>query len=381
MAERLLADVAAGRTKLVYCTPERLRNTELCDRLAAVGVSLLAVDEAHCISQWGNRFRPAYLELGRIAQRLGRPTIEAVTATATPFVREDIHRVLDLPDPLVVVEGNDRPNLFLEVHLIHQEAEDRSEVLKLADQLRGQGIVYTRTTAAARETAAWLEHAGHSAQPYHGRMRKPQRDEVQRSFTEGRTRIVAATNAFGLGVDKHDVRWVVHRDVPASLEAYWQEAGRAGGDGRPARCVLLYRPGDLSAAAFNATAAGEGGDRRARQRGLLEMMRGYAETDGCRRRYILNYLGEEFDPSRCQMCDRSIEATRPETVPAPLGMNLGDRVRHTTFGDGVVQRLTRKTVTVLFDTGTYRKLRLGLALEGKLAPIDSAVSVAHSSEV
>jgi ATP-dependent DNA helicase RecQ len=170
------------------------------------------------------------------------------------------------------------------------------------------------------------------------------------------------------------VRWVVHRDVPASLEAYWQEAGRAGRDGRRARCTLLYRPGDLGSAAFQARAGGpDPAGRQERERGLLEMMRGYAETDGCRRRYVLNYLGEEYDPARCRMCDRSIDgASQGERPPAAAGLAHGARVRHRRFGDGVVQRVTERTVTVLFDGGAYRRLSLELALAGRLQPVEAS---------
>jgi ATP-dependent DNA helicase RecQ len=369
--QRTLHAMAAGDLRLVYTTPERLEDDTLCDRLAESGLGLLAVDEAHCISQWGRGFRPAYLALGAVAERLGRPPVQALTATATPFVREDIARNLGLRNPAVVAEGNDRPNLFLEVHWIDDEQQDRQALADLLDrpEFAGQGIVYTRTTTAARETASWLREAGITSGVYHGRLRRRERDEVQRAFMDGDIRAVAATNAFGLGVDKPDVRWVVHRDVPATLEAYWQEAGRAGRDGAPARCVLLYRPGDLGAAAFLSSAGGDDA-REERERGLLEMMRSYAETDACRRRYVLNYLGEEYDPAACSMCDNSVRATaEPERAPKQAPFAQGMAVRHDRFGAGTVQRVTARTVTVLFDHGVYRRLALDLAAAGRLRPL------------
>jgi ATP-dependent DNA helicase RecQ len=276
-----------------------------------------------------------------------------------------------MADPAVVSEGNDRPNLFLEVRWIDDEAQDREELRALLarPEYTGQGIVYTRTVRAARETAAWLCEERVDAAVYHGRMRKAERDGVQRAFTGGDLRVVAATNAFGLGVDKPDVRWVVHRDVPATLEAYWQEAGRAGRDGGEARCTLLYRPGDLGAAAFQSSAGGDDDLRRERERGLLEMMRAYAETTGCRRRYVLNYLGEEYDPSACRMCDNSAKhRARDEHPPGDAAFSRGMPVEHERFGRGVIQRVTATTVVVLFEHGVYRRLALELAAGGLLRP-------------
>jgi len=367
---RTLDAMADGDLRLVYTTPERLEDETLCERLAGRRIGLLAVDEAHCISQWGRGFRPAYMRLGGLAERLGRPPVQALTATATPFVRQDIIRNLGLRDPVVVAEGNDRPNLFLEVRWIDDEPQDRQALAGLIEHpdFAGPGIIYTRTTSAARETAGWLQEAGIPVGVYYGRLPRRKRDEVQRAFLEGDIRAVAATNAFGLGVDKPDVRWVIHRDVPATVEAYWQEAGRAGRDGAPARCVLLYRPGDLGAAAFLSSAGGDDA-REERQRGLLEMMRTYAETDACRRRYILNYLGEEYDPARCAMCDNSMRASpEPERAPERAPFAQGMAVHHERFGDGTVQRVTARTVTVLFDHGVYRRLALDLAAAGRLRP-------------
>jgi ATP-dependent DNA helicase RecQ len=369
--ERSLASVVAGELRLVYTTPERLADERLCARLADAGVALLAVDEAHCISQWGRGFRPAYLGLGDVVRRLGRPVVQALTATATPYVREDIATSLGMADAAVVSEGNDRPNLFLEVEWIDDESQDRDALCALLarPESEGQGIVYARTTHAARETAGWLREGGVGAAVYHGRMRKRERDAVQRAFTAGEVRVIVATNAFGLGVDKPDVRWVVHRDVPATLEDYWQEAGRAGRDGEPARCTLLYRPGDLGAAAFLSSAGGDDDLRRERERGLVEMMRAYAETTSCRRRFVLNYLGEEYDPSDCRMCDNSVgDRGAEERAPRDARFTQGMAVQHQRFGRGTVQRITATTVVVLFEHGIYRRLALDLAASGLLRP-------------
>ncbi len=259
--EDAVAAVERGESKLLYVTPERLEDDAFVKRLHR-HVGLLAVDEAHCISEWGHDFRPAYLGLGDAARRLGRPPVAALTATATPWVAEEIVDRLHLRRPLVVAHGNDRPNLFLEVVRVQEESQDRAVLHRLLvtredaphhslDPLMdGAGVIYTATTKGAEETAGWLQDWGLSAAAYHGQQRKRDREAVQDAFMDGAIRVVVATNAFGLGVDKHDVRFVLHRDVPASLEAYYQEAGRAGRDGQLARCTLIWRANDLGRAAF-----------------------------------------------------------------------------------------------------------------------------------
>ena len=230
------------------------------------------MDEAHCISEWGHDFRPSYLALKAAAAALGQPVLLALTATATPWVRREIVERLGMRDPDVVVRGVDRPNLFLEVRRVEAEGDDRRVLRELIEgapdryppemaarigqAMRGAGIVYTATTKGAEETAEWLAEWGIPADFYHGQRRKADRERVQEAFMGDRLRVIVATNAFGLGVDKPDVRFVVHRDVPGSLEAYYQEAGRAGRDGEFARCTVIYRPGDLGRAAFSPPAAG-----------------------------------------------------------------------------------------------------------------------------
>ena len=255
-----------GEARLLYVTPERLQNAEFLATARSAGVSLLAIDEAHCVSEWGHDFRPAYLGLADAADQLGRPPILALTATATPWVRREIVDRLRLRDPQVIVHGVDRPNLFFEARHVEQEQDEyrvlRSLLLEeeadypppvaaqLSRMMDGCGIIYVRTTAAAEETACWLREWGIEADYYHGQRRKSDRERVQDGFMSGAIRVIAATNAFGLGVDKPDVRFVIHRHVPASVEAYYQEAGRAGRDGEPARCTLLFRPAALSRAGF-----------------------------------------------------------------------------------------------------------------------------------
>ena len=258
--------VRQGKTKLLYVTPERFANDEFLAIVCKMDVSLFVVDEAHCISEWGHSFRPAYLELPNAIARLGRPTILALTATATPWIREEITRRLGMRAPEIVVRGVDRPNLFFAVHRVEDESQDRrtleNMLLHAPDDdapehererwqaMQGSGIVYTATTRAARETADWLNEWGIAADYYHGQRKKQDREHVQNAFMSGELRIIVATNAFGLGIDKPDVRFVIHRDIPGSPEAYYQEAGRAGRDSERAYAILIYRPGDLGRAAF-----------------------------------------------------------------------------------------------------------------------------------
>jgi ATP-dependent DNA helicase RecQ len=462
-AEQEIARVEHGEARLLYVTPERFLDDDFTRVIRPLPISLVAVDEAHCVSEWGHSFRPAYLALGPAVRQLGRPTMLALTATATPWVRCDIVEQLGMRDPEVVVRGSDRPNLFLEVCRVETEAHEYRALRRLLapDQddapldespdpaFTGSGIVYTATTRGARETAEWLREWGIAADFYHGQRSKRDRARVQDAFMDGSVRVIAATNAFGLGVDKPDVRFVIHRDIPASLEAYYQEAGRAGRDGESARCVLIYRPADLGRAAFLAgggqlrredvarvcAALAQHGDlapsrlaavtelsaavilrvssalehegvvsrrrgrlrlleaacdpdtisldaeerRRAYESSRLAMMRGYAETGGCRREYIMNYFGEVYDVHACTMCDNSarradlgpVESAPPES-DGPFAVGVG--VRHEGWGDGIVERVTHDTVTVLFDAVGFKTLDLALVRErGLLEPIASAV--------
>jgi ATP-dependent DNA helicase RecQ len=442
---------AQGQTKLLYVTPERLENLDVIERIQHK-VSLFVVDEAHSISEWGNSFRPAYLTLQSAIDQVGRPPVLALTATATPWIRADIIERLGMQTPHVLVRDTDRPNLFLEVVRVEEERQDRTILRQLFDGelapglpeslrelMHGPGIIYAATTRAAQETAEWLQEWGINADYYHGRRTKADRERVQAAFMDGHVRVITATNAFGLGVDKRDVRCVIHRDIAPTLEAYYQEAGRAGRDGELARCVLIYRVGDLGRAAFlsagsqlsaediargregllalrtgtlrdlqSATGLGKADlvrmlellesegivgrrrgrfrvlvddfdasavslereeRRRAYERSRLEMMRAYAELRECRRRYILNYFGEDLESERCERCD--VDLTRPTTAesiqPEPSSLfAINDKVMHITLGEGIVQRVTHDTVSILFDKVGYKTLGIDIIEEQHL---------------
>ncbi len=242
---RRMRAVLEGQVKLLYIAPERLRHRDFTSALARLKVSLLAVDEAHCVSQWGHDFRPDYLHIGPTWQALGKPPLLATTATATPTVQRDIIKLLGLPQVDPIVTGFNRPNLTFRVKYTSDDRAKQHTLPALLNQEHGSVIVYTATRRYADEVADFIRTGlGMPAQAYHAGLDRYQRDRVQTDFMAGRLKVVVATNAFGMGVDKSDVRAVIHYNMPATLEAYYQEAGRAGRDGLPAECVLLYAPDD-----------------------------------------------------------------------------------------------------------------------------------------
>ncbi len=245
--EEALDLVEDGAQKIVLITPEGATGAGFRKRLGDREVSMLVIDEAHCVSEWGHDFRPSYLALGALAKEMGRPTILALTATAPPLVREEIIKRLDLQDPTLVVRPVARPSLRFEVTKCDSEEMKRRELIQLLRRLRRPGIVYCSTVKDVEELGALCKLARIPAEIYHGRLTKAERNHAHERFMSSGKRIVMiATSAFGLGVDKPDIRYVSHSQVPGSLEAYVQEAGRAGRDGLAARCILLWLEDDLA---------------------------------------------------------------------------------------------------------------------------------------
>ncbi|HKG23230.1 MAG TPA: ATP-dependent DNA helicase RecQ, partial [Blastocatellia bacterium] len=245
-----LSRIRRGQFKIVYVAPERFRSEAFVATIGEIKVRLLAIDEAHCISHWGHDFRPDYLRLKEAAELLGRPQIIALTATATPQVRADISEQLGLTDPRVFVAGFDRPNLALRVMHTSTEKEKYETLRRMITHSTGSGIIYAATRKSVEQISAKLKLAGLSIDAYHGGMEESERTRAQEAFMHGDSQAIVATNAFGMGIDKSDIRFVVHFHLPGAVEAYYQEVGRAGRDMMPADCVLLFNYADTRTQQF-----------------------------------------------------------------------------------------------------------------------------------
>jgi len=320
-----LEAVRGGWARIVYCSPERFASTAFLDALAQRRIDLLAVDEAHCVSEWGHDFRPDYLRLPEIAQRLGRPAVMACTATATKAVAAEIVSRFGLKNPLQVRSRFDRPNLSFDIVPLEGKGSKarRLGLLEsgLADPENRPAIVYCGTRRDTDEIAQALRESGLRALAYHAGMEAGDRTSTQRRFMEGDAEVIVATNAFGMGVDKADVRSVWHMAIPTSLEAYYQEAGRAGRDGLPARAVLLAMKADLGRLVrFNEQRAGDPELAIARERGWRDYhtIKAFIYGERCRRRSILDHFGdrEAGQPLGrcCDACDPPRWLPDPETI-------------------------------------------------------------------
>ena len=436
--------IRQGEAEYVFLSPEQLAKDEVVDALAELGVSLFVVDEAHCVSAWGHDFRPDYLRLGPVIERLGHPRVIALTATAALPVRRDIVERLGLREHREVIASFDRPNLHLAVQRFIDDSDKRHSVITrvrtlTADPATRRGLVYVASRKDTEFYAGELAQCGIRAAAYHAGMKAADRERVHEEFLAGDLEVVVATSAFGMGIDKPDVRFVLHASIPESLDSYYQQIGRAGRDDQPAEITLFYRPEDLVLHKFltaskapedalgevahaleehdepvrpgelkyevNASAAkrtravnlleqvgavsttADGrldyldpdlpADQAVEQavdaaethqrliRSRIEMMRGYAETTGCRRQYLLGYFGEHLTHP-CGNCD-NCEAGTAQEQPASNGeFALGSSVRHAEWGDGVVMSIEPDRLTVLFDDVGYKTLSLQAVQEHDL---------------
>jgi ATP-dependent DNA helicase RecQ len=428
-----LEAAARGELDVVLLAPEQLAKTEVVEALSDADVGLLVIDEAHCLSEWGHDFRPDYLAVRAAARALGGPRVLALTATASPRVRDEIVAALALREPRVLVRDADRPNIWLGVRHRATAPDRDDEVLRTVLDEPGPTLVYARTRRHAEDVADALTAAGRAAEAYHGGLPSRRRAELQDAFLSGRADLMVATSAFGMGVDRADVRLVVHAGLPPSLDSYYQEVGRAGRDGEPARAVAITAPGELGLNTFLTSNAGprpgtvsavleavrsgatsrdavveassltarsvsrtlaalvdagaltstERGytangmtarearqalwerarQRQALDRSRIEMVQAYAASTDCRRRLLLELLGESH-PMRCGGCDSCDDGTSIDVVDARLVS--GQHVVHSSWGAGTVTAIEPDRVTVLFDERGYVTLDTAVALDSGL---------------
>lgn len=298
--DRVKTDVQTGRTKLLYVAPESLNKAENVAFFKGINISFYAVDEAHCISEWGHDFRPEYRKIRQMIMQIGQHGVIALTATATDKVKADILKTLGMTDVSVFKSSFNRPNLYYEVRPKTKDVE--KDIVKFVRQRSGKsGIIYCLSRKKVEELAGFLQVNKVPARAYHAGMEAAQRSQAQDDFLMERVDVIVATVAFGMGIDKPDVRYVIHYDIPKSLEGYYQETGRAGRDGGEGYCLAFYTQKDLKK--LEKFMEGKPVSEQEIGRQLLQETAGYAESSVCRRKTLLHYFGEHYDRDNCGMCD------------------------------------------------------------------------------
>ena len=376
----VLRNLRQGRYKILYAAPERLLGEGFLAMAREVPISLVAVDEAHCISQWGQDFRPSYLKIPEFLQTLPqRPVVSAYTATATPTVRRDIQKCLNLRNPLVKVTGFDRPNLRFEVRT--PDSKRGTLLTLLALRKDKSGIVYCSTRKEVDSVCSFLLDKHFAAARYHAGLPDELRRKNQEDFLYDRKTVMVATNAFGMGIDKSNVSYVIHYNMPQSMESYYQEAGRAGRDGEPAECILLFGKRDIVTAKFLIEKSYEESELSEEDRALLKQqdmkrlwaMVDYCQTPGCLRQYILSYFGQ-YNTPKCGNCGNCAppKKEKPLALPETPGtLGTKDITKEAQMVLSCVRRIATAlghnstvTMTVLVLRGSKDKRLLENKLDG-----------------
>lgn len=333
---QILTDAVRGRYKLLYLSPERLHTKNFARFTAELNISFICIDESHCVSQWGREFRPSYYAVSDFITTLAvRPAIAAFTATASKKVQDDICQRLGLKDPMIISKGFDRPNLYYEVRRVQKKWPVLTELLKKYQNTCG--IIYCLTRTTVEKLTEKLCQNGIPAVRYHGGLTSEERIRNQTDWIEGRVLLIVATNAFGMGIDKPDVRFVIHYNMPADPEGYYQEAGRAGRDGNPSDCILLFNDRDVKINRFfiqqqkNEVAKGA-------ELAALNAMREYVTTAECLRRSLLTYFGQSA-PAFCGNCSFCLSQKRPISKDS-LSAAKRDSLNHLLYRELLAKRTT-----------------------------------------